>query len=131
MQNKLSARKIGGGFVGDGMTEEELWVRYDACRYLAIELAEHAKEKRGQYAELSQREFLRRLRAGVVKRGWDLAAEELDWVLLRVAVAIGGEPGDVPDRNTFGVKCVEPGIRRETAGHKMRNPEVRQPPVPW
>lgn len=99
-QNKLCVRKIEGRFVA-GMTDEELWVRYDACRDLAMKLTEHAMRKRSQYAELNLKEFLRRLRAGVVKRGWDLAAEELDWVLLRVAVAMGGEPDDAPGQLTW------------------------------
>lgn len=101
VQNKLIARKIDGWFFVDGMTDEELWVRYDACRDLALKLAEHAKAKRVQYAELSLPEFLRRLRAGAVKKGWDLAPEELDWVMGSVAVAMGGEPGDVPGRPTW------------------------------
>lgn len=99
-QNKLIVRKLDGRFVA-GMTDEELWVRYDACRDLVMKLSEHAKAKRDQYAELSLPEFLRRFRAGVVKRGWDLDAEELDWVMRRVVVPMGGEPGDVPGRPTW------------------------------
>ncbi|WP_271007429.1 hypothetical protein [Paucibacter sp. B51] len=107
-QSKLIVRKIDGRFVG-GMTDEELWVRYDACRDLAMKLTEHAQRKRGQYAKLSQREFLRRLRAGVVKRGWDLAVEEFDWVMQRVAVAMGGEPGDVQSWAALDVSPLTPG----------------------
>lgn len=107
VQNKLSARKIGGRFVG-GMTEDELWVRYDACRDLSMKLVELAEAKRDQYAELSLREFLRRFRVGVVKNGWGLAVEELDWVMRRVSAAMGSEPGDVPDRMTFDVQWFPP-----------------------
>lgn len=102
-QSKFIVRKIDGRFVG-GMTDEELWVRYDACRDLVMKLTEHSKAKRDQYAELSLREFLRRFRVGVVKKGWDLAPEELDWVMRRVSAAMGGEPNDVPDRMTFDVQ---------------------------
>lgn len=102
-QNKLIARQIDGRFIVDGMTDDELIDRYDACQDLAMKLTEHAKVKRGQYAELSLQEFLRRFRAGVVKRGWDLAVEELDWVMRRVAVALGGEPGDATGRATLDV----------------------------
>ncbi|MEO3711470.1 hypothetical protein [Roseateles flavus] len=101
VQNKLIARKIDGRFIVDGMTDEELWTRYDTCRDLATKLTEHAKAKRDQYAELSLPELLRRFRAGVVKRGWDLDAEELDWVMRRVAVAMGGEPDDAPGQLTW------------------------------
>lgn len=102
-QKKIIVRKFDGRFV-DGMTDEELWGRYDACRDLVMKLTERAKAKRGQYAELSLREFLRRFRVGVVKKGWDLAPEELDWVMRRVSAAMGGEPNDVPDRMTFDVQ---------------------------
>lgn len=101
VQNKLIARKIEGRFIVDGMTDEELRERYFACQELAAKLVAHANSKRGQYAELSLKEFLRRYRAGVVKRGWDLAAEELDWVMRRVAVATGGEPDDAPGQPTW------------------------------
>lgn len=107
-QNKLSVRKIDSRFVA-GMTEQELWVRYDACRDLAMKLAEHAKAKHVQYAELSLSEFLRRLRAGVVKRGWNLAAEELDWVMRHVAAGMGGGPGDGQSRAALDVSRLAPG----------------------
>ncbi|MDC6168388.1 hypothetical protein [Paucibacter sp. XJ19-41] len=104
VQNKLIARKIEGRFIVDGKPDQELWVRYDACRDLVTKLTERAIWKRSEYAELSLEEFLRRFRAGVTKKGWDLAADELDWVMRRVAVAMGGELGDVPDRMTLDVK---------------------------
>lgn len=107
-QNKLIVRKFDGRFVA-GMTDEELWVRYDACRDLVMKLTEHAKAKRVQYAKLSLPEFLRRLRAGVVKRGWNLAAEELDWVMRHVAAGMGGGPGDGQSRAALDVNRLTPG----------------------
>ncbi len=105
VQNKLIVRKIDGRFV-EGMTEEELWVRYDACQDLATKLAEYAIRKRSRYAELSIREFLRRVRAGVVKKGWDVTPGELDWVMTRVTLAMGGGPADVPGRPTLDANRV-------------------------
>ncbi len=96
-QPKLIGRMVHGRFV-EGWTDEELLARYEACRDLAEQLIEYAKRKRVQMAELPLREFLRRLRAGVEKKCWDIDAEELDWVMQRVAVAMGGGPADAPGR---------------------------------
>lgn len=94
VQPKLAVRLIDGKFVG-GETAEELVVRYEACQDLATQLTEHAKRKWVEHAELPLREFLRRLRKGVVNKGWDIDARELDWVMLKVAVAMGGCLEDV------------------------------------
>lgn len=91
MQPKLAGRLIGGKFVV-GETAEELIERYDACRDLAEQVTANARRKRLQYADLTLREFLRRLRKGVVAKGWDLEAEELDWLMRQVAVGLGGRP---------------------------------------
>lgn len=91
VQPKLAGRFIGGKFVA-GETTEELVERYDACLDLAEQVTESARQKRPQYAELTLREFLRRLRKGVVNKGWDLDAQELDWLMRQVAVGLGGRP---------------------------------------
>jgi hypothetical protein len=93
-QPKLVGRMVHGRFV-EGMTEQELLTRYEACRDLAEQLVEYAKRKRVQMAEMPLPEFLRRLRAGVARKRWDVDPEELTWVMWRVAVAMGGEMGDV------------------------------------
>lgn len=104
-QNKLIVRKVDGRFV-DGMTDEELWVRYEACQHLATKLTEHASRERSEYAELSFGDFLRRLRAGAVKKGWDLTSEELDWVMGRVAVTLGGSLEDALYRITVDANWI-------------------------
>ena len=93
VQPKLAARLIEGTFVV-GETGEELVARYDACQDLATELTELAVRKRVRYAELPLKEYLRRLAKGVVNKGWDLDDRELDWVMLQVAVGLGGGPAD-------------------------------------
>lgn len=93
VQPKLAARLIDGMFVA-GETSEELVARFEACLDLATQLTELATRKRVQYAELPLKDYLRRLARGVVKKGWDLDRRELHWVMLQVAVGLGGGPAD-------------------------------------
>lgn len=95
VQPKLAGRLI-GGMVVVGETAEELIERYDACRDLAEQVTQSARRKRAKYADLTLREFLRRLRKGVVAKGWDLDAQELDWLMRQVAVGLGGRPDEAP-----------------------------------
>lgn len=95
VQPKLAGRLI-HGMVVVGETAEELVARYDACRDLAEQVTQSARRKRAQYADLTLREFLRRLRKGVVAKGWDLDAQELDWLMRQVAVGLGGRPDEAP-----------------------------------
>lgn len=95
VQPKLAVRLIAGKFIS-GETDEELVERYEACRDLAEQVTASAWRKRRQYADLTLREFLRRLRKGVVAKGWDLDAQELDWLMRQVAVGLGGRPDEAP-----------------------------------
>ena len=107
-QPKLAGRLVTGRFI-EGLTETELQARYEGCRDLAEQLAEYARRKRVQMAELPLKEFLRRLRAGVVKKRWDVNADELAWVMGRVAVAMGGGPADVPGEEVaLTLRAAEP-----------------------
>jgi len=95
LQPKLSARLIDGQVVA-GMTEDELFARFEACQDLVVQLAEYAKRKQALNPAPSLKDFLRRLRQAVVSKGWDLDVLELDWVMQRVAVELGGSPADAP-----------------------------------
>lgn len=100
VQPKLAARLIDGAFVV-GETGEELAARFDACQDLATQLTELATRKRVRYAELPLKEYLRRLAKGVVNKGWNLDDRELGWVMLQVAVGLGGGPADAPGEEVF------------------------------
>lgn len=107
-QPKIPGRMVDGRFV-EGLTEAELQARYEVCRDLAEQLTAYAKHKRVQLAELPLREFLRRLRAGVVKKRWDVESEELDWVMRRVTEAMSGGPADAPGQDVvLSVRTAEP-----------------------
>lgn len=107
-QPKLVGRIVQGRFV-EGWTDEELLTRYEGCRDLAEQLVEYARRKRVQMAELPLREFLRRMRAGVLKKRWDVDPDELTWVMRRVAEAMGGGSADVPGEEVvLTVSAAEP-----------------------
>jgi hypothetical protein len=95
VQTKLAVRLIAGKFIS-GETDEELVERYEACRDLAAQITEVGMRKRVQYADLPLKECLRRLYKGVVNKGWDLDNRELAWLMLQVAVGMGGGPADLP-----------------------------------
>lgn len=118
-QAKLSALLVDGHFV-EGMPEDELAARYEASEDLAAQLVSYSQRKRVQFADLSLKEFLRRVRDGVVHKRWDLEHAELQWVMQRVAVAMGGSPADVP-----GLEVTVEGAAEQLATHR-----VTPPPVP-
>lgn len=87
VQPKLAMRLVQGKYV-EGLTNDELFERYDACRDLALQVADKARTKRAKYLDLSLDEFLRRLRLGVEQKGWDVSPDELTWVMLQVRSAL-------------------------------------------
>ncbi len=94
-QSKLSARLIDGQVVA-GMTEDELFARFEACQDLVVQITKYAKRKQALNQAASLKDFMRRLRQAVVRKGWDLDVRELDWAMQRVVVELGGSPADAP-----------------------------------
>lgn len=93
-QLKISARLIDGRYVS-GETEDERNERFSSCLYLATQLADYSRRRMIQSPAMRLPDFLRRLRIGVVSKEWDISAEELNWVMRRVAIELGGTSGDV------------------------------------
>ncbi|NCT84098.1 MAG: hypothetical protein GXC94_13180 [Comamonadaceae bacterium] len=94
-------RYIEGKFVEHDEAEHR--ERYDACSNMVEQLVEYSHRKRVQLAHLSLVEYMRRLREAVVRKGWDVAPEELTWVMQRVTIALGGDALDVPQQETLAV----------------------------
>jgi len=84
-QAKLAGRLIDGRFV-EGLTEEELYARFDACADLVDQLTAYCHRKRAELPGSSLSTLLSRVRRGVMAKGWDLSTAELDWIMARVAV---------------------------------------------
>ncbi|CAM2139660.1 conserved protein of unknown function [Pararobbsia alpina] len=85
VQPKLLVRKIDGRYVS-GLTDDELWLRYDACDDLANQLFEYVSRK-VVTAGLSPDVALARAETGVrlkVDAGkWDFSQAEVAWVMKR------------------------------------------------
>jgi hypothetical protein len=75
-----------GGRYHNGLTDEELWTRYDACEDLAGQLSEYALRKMSA-SGLSLDDALGRVEKGLkakVSNGqWDFSRAEISWTLNR------------------------------------------------
>lgn len=84
-QPKLLVREMDGRYY-TGLTEEELWTRYDACEDLANQLAEYASRKMSA-SGLSLDDALGRVEKGLkAKVGagrWDFSHGEMAWLMKR------------------------------------------------
>ncbi|MGF6636513.1 hypothetical protein [Paraburkholderia sp. MM6662-R1] len=85
-QPKIGLRRINGKIYA-GLTEEELFERYDACDDLAQQLAAYCTRKAEENPEWTRAFNLERTERGVARRNqeeWDLSAAELAWVFRRM-----------------------------------------------
>jgi hypothetical protein len=85
VQPKLLVREVDGRYLS-GLTEEQLWVRYDACEDLATQLTAYVSRKIAS-SGLSPDVALTRVEKGVrlkVDSGeWDFFQGEVAWVMKR------------------------------------------------
>jgi hypothetical protein len=85
VQPKLLVREVDGRYQSD-FTEEQLWVRYDACEDLASQLSAYVSRKIAA-SGLSRDVALTRAEKGVrlkVDAGeWDFSRHEVAWVIKR------------------------------------------------
>ncbi|CAG9219300.1 conserved hypothetical protein [Paraburkholderia caribensis] len=84
-QPKLLVREIDGRY-RSGLTDDELWTRYDACEDLAGQLVGYASRKMSEFG-LSLEDALRRVETGleakVASGQWILSRGELAWLMRR------------------------------------------------
>ena len=88
VQPKLAARKIDGRYVV-GLTDEELWGRYDVCADLVRQLIPYGKRKQCENPTWTQADVVLRLANGVRSKEWGLSPQEIDWIVEKVADALG------------------------------------------
>jgi hypothetical protein len=84
-QPKLLVREVDGCYQG-GMTDEELFVRYDACEDLAVQLFEYVRRKistTGMSRDVALSRAEKGARMKVDSGAWEFSQPELAWVLNR------------------------------------------------
>lgn len=85
VQPKLLVREVEGRYQ-IGLTEDELWLRYDVCRDLAGQLSEYVRRKMaiaGLSADVALSRAGKGARLKVDSGEWDFSQPELAWVLNR------------------------------------------------
>jgi len=103
-QPKLLVREVAGRY-HSGLTDEELWTRYDACENLAGQLAEYASRKisaSGLSLDDAMGRVERGLKAKVGAGQWDFFRSEMAWMMKRtrellLAVVNGDGAGNASD----------------------------------
>lgn len=82
-QLKFTARKIDGRFVV-GLTEEELYERWEYCEDLAQQLAARTRRKKaaGLISDLDV--FYNETEQRVRGQGWDVTNDEVIWLMNRM-----------------------------------------------
>lgn len=102
VQPKLLVLEVDGRYQR-GLSEEKLWVRYDACEDLAAQLTEYASRKISS-SGMSRDTALSRVEKGVrlkVDSGeWDLSQAEMAWVMKRTQELLLENTGEIPDKST-------------------------------
>lgn len=96
-QPKLLVREVSGRY-HTGLTDEELWTRYDVCEDLAGQFAEYASRKMsvsGLLLDEALGRVQKGLKAKVGASRWDFSRGEMAWLMKRTrellsAAASGG-----------------------------------------
>ena len=82
---KLLVREVDGRYQS-GLTQEELWVRYDACEDLASQLYAYVSRKiasSGLSPDVALTRVEKGLRLKVDTGEWDFSQPEMAWVMKR------------------------------------------------
>lgn len=92
-QQKLLMRKVDGKFIA-GLTDEELYARFDACADMVEQLVGYCRRKLAERPEMTAPTLLPGVRRGVASKGWGFSEAELDWIVTRVEVGLRQPPCD-------------------------------------
>jgi hypothetical protein len=93
VQPKLLVREVDGRYQA-GLTEEELWVRYDVCEDLAGQLSEYVRRKiatAGVSRDVALSRAERGARLKVDLGEWEFSQPELAWVMKRTKELLSTE----------------------------------------
>lgn len=102
VQPKVLVREVDGRYQS-GLSEEQLWVRYDACEDLAGQLSEYASRKISN-SGMSRDTALRRVEKGVRLKvdsdEWDFSQAEVAWVMNRTQELLLEKTGVITNKST-------------------------------
>ncbi|MBN3761971.1 hypothetical protein [Burkholderia sp. Ac-20365] len=102
VQPKVLVREVDGRYQSS-LSEEQLWMRYDACEDLAAQLSAYVLRKVAT-SGLSPDVALTRAEKGVrLKVGsgdWDVSQAEIAWVMKRAQELLLEKTGENPDKST-------------------------------
>jgi len=87
-QLKFIARKIDGRFVV-GLTEEELYERWEYCEDLAQQLAARTQRKKAAGLISDFEVFYKETEQRVRGQGWDVTNDEVIWLMNRMRILAG------------------------------------------
>ncbi|AZG14506.1 hypothetical protein EHF44_14275 [Cupriavidus pauculus] len=96
VQPKLLVREVDGRYQSS-LTEEQRWVRYDACEDLASQLAAYASRKittSGLSSDVALTRAERGVRLKVDAGEWDFSQREVAWVMKRTRQLLQGATDD-------------------------------------
>ncbi|KXU90165.1 hypothetical protein CI15_06410 [Paraburkholderia monticola] len=100
-QPKLLVRETNGRYYA-GITDEELWIRYDACEDLAGQLADYGLRKMsgsGLSFDAALGRVEKGLRARVASGQWDFSRDEVAWMMKRAGELLSGTVNSDRARN--------------------------------
>jgi len=93
-QPKLLVQKVGESYVS-GLTEQELYVRYDVCFDLVNQLVDYCRKKLAERPEWTQCELLEKVQRAVAARvEWDFSPGELQWMMAKLSARMDWSPLD-------------------------------------
>ncbi|MBS0343671.1 MAG: hypothetical protein JSS56_24460 [Proteobacteria bacterium] len=87
-QAKFIAELVDGKYVV-GLTRRERGSRYRGCQDLVDQLVPLSQAEDKRHPDFSPDRHLRRLKNGILRKGWDLSAAETDWIVKRVGQVMG------------------------------------------
>lgn len=97
VQPKLLIRKVGETYVS-GLTDEELYVRYDVCFDLVNQLVDYCHKKLAERPEWSQNELLEKVQRAVAARlEWDFSPGEVQWMMTKLIARMNWSPSSSLD----------------------------------
>lgn len=96
VQPKLLVREVNGRYQ-TALSDEELWMRYDACEDLASQLSAYASRKvttSGLSPDVALIRAERGVRLKVDAGRWDFSPREVAWVMKRTRQLLQGATDD-------------------------------------